>query len=681
MERELVRLSQLEQESQRLSKITEQRQQLFDEIGDGTGRVKADTIERARKIGRVRFRLNLSEQRAFAHLDQITQELENLTETLREPLISLAQSHIKEVASKKESLDEIRKYTNEGFLAKEILEKFEQEYRIVAAKPGTDPILKKGIEFLQQKQEQEKQVAEAVPSAPEEVPPTPAPIQPEAETPIEPVGKKSELEEAEAYVMQIRKQHARGLIKDEELQEAEKELGKLKGQVAPAETKEEKQLPKLVVDLTADKITIDGRAIEIKSAAQMAIFMHFVRNPQQIILEEDLTRIANEAGSKNPKAGAQMVFGLRQKFEPDSKNPTIFITTKNGYQLNAAVEIVEKEIEKKKRVKRVREAQQTLSLTLPDGQIIETDDENVEKILRMLLENPAQTEQLLVVLGKEYNKENMSFLERTMRIKIKSLLASKGWGIEQPIGPNERRQGQRAIYSLKKVEHVDIEEVEIPTEEKKEQLQKELDELLVQRKTIEANKDVLENYQSYLEEISTLIEQKEVELRLTQPITPEDLEEDKIPQVVEYPYVPTKDEKRSDEETKILDYIVKTLLVNSKVSFGEFQRLLYSEKRTGRAPGGGRRFFVYQGKEIKEIFRSAMRKIREEAEIPSLRETWSEQEKAIWEKIQQAAIGLSGGDMADFIRKILSEIDRSEREFYRNYPPEADERRIPWIRI
>jgi len=232
-------------------------------------------------------------------------------------------------------------------------------------------------------------------------------------------------------------------------------------------------------------------------------------------------------------------------------------------------------------------------------------------------------------------------------------------------------------------------------------LQAELEELIARRDSLQAKLDqgILENHDHMvpivrrIAELEALLEitkageeKNEVEVEGIE-LKPEDIvitptDTETSADVLIIPYEPSEEEKRSDEETKILDFVVSTLLANMRISFEDLQKELFSDKRIGKAPGGGRRLFIYQAKELKEMLRSALRKIREEAEITDLRKEWGSGDEQIWYKLHTAALKYSGGDMVDFLSKAAQEIDRAEREFYRNSPsPEKGGDKVAWIKI
>lgn len=212
------------------------------------------------------------------------------------------------------------------------------------------------------------------------------------------------------------------------------------------------QLPKLVIDLNTNKATIGDTGTRLrKEGVRKAVLMHFAKNPGVNIPKEDLTKVANQqAKSKDPKAAVKTVHDLRGLFEVDPKNPIIFVSTENGYQLNADVEIIEKKAEKRKRVKRGKKTKRTLSITLPDGEKVESSSKAAQ-LLRLLIAGSKTAEQLTIALWGEDSKETRNRLYTLMPF-VKRAIEPKKWKIDQPVTAGRRKKGEIVIYSLKKIE-------------------------------------------------------------------------------------------------------------------------------------------------------------------------------------------------------------------------------------
>lgn len=145
------------------------------------------------------------------------------------------------------------------------------------------------------------------------------------------------------------------------------------------------------------------------------------------------------------------------------------------------------------------------------------------------------------------------------------------------------------------------------------------------------------------------------------------------------PYEPSEDERRSEEETKILQFIVDILSRNRNITFEDLQRAVHSEIRERSLAGGKKQIPVYQASELKDMFVSVLRKFREEAAIVSLRETWNDDEIALWGNLQLVARRVPGDDWESFSRMVRARIDSAQRTFYNSLPEEERRKRILWI--
>lgn len=148
----------------------------------------------------------------------------------------------------------------------------------------------------------------------------------------------------------------------------------------------------------------------------------------------------------------------------------------------------------------------------------------------------------------------------------------------------------------------------------------------------------------------------------------------------ELPYTFSPEEKRSEEETKILDTIASTIISSGRVRFDDLQRQLRNDVARIKIVGGEEWYYYYQASELISKFFFGFTKLRVESEISNIRERWSEEDKKLWEKIQSLTKKLSGGDVDDFRKKIREEIQRAERVFYRDNPPENGYKK-GWIRV
>jgi len=178
-----------------------------------------------------------------------------------------------------------------------------------------------------------------------------------------------------------------------------------------------------------------------------------------------------------------------------------------------------------------------------------------------------------------------------------------------------------------------------------------------------------------IEEVALVIEEAPLPEAAVPVVEPAEVQP---PEVIVKPYEPTEEEKRSKEETRLLAVIVSMLSVNPRLRFEELQRELYSKERD-RQVLGDKIYFIYRAEELKDKFVSAFTKMREEAEIAHLKETWTVEERQLWERLQLLQQRWSGYDIEDFKRKVRLEIDRSVRQFYRDHPSGSG-REVEWVR-
>lgn len=128
-----------------------------------------------------------------------------------------------------------------------------------------------------------------------------------------------------------------------------------------------------------------------------------------------------------------------------------------GYFVDLLIESID-EIEFKEpssmedeKVRRHREANQIYDITLPDGQLIQVRGAILAKTLNSLKNTGNHTlvsDQLVVVVyGEDHNQKraNMSLNVR----RLNEQLGIYNWVIDQPVGPSQRAQGKKAIYTLK----------------------------------------------------------------------------------------------------------------------------------------------------------------------------------------------------------------------------------------
>jgi len=400
---------------------------------------------------------------------------------------------------------------------------------------------------------------------------------------------------------------------------------------------------KIVFDCETFEVLINDQVVEISKDIEREVFLYLAKNAQKAIPSKTIAEVAMKAGSKFRRPARDVINGLRRILEVDPKNPQILIsggrTHGAFYLLNAEIEFVgESESE---RVKKYKEAFLVSKIVLPDGQEVTVRGKITARALQILVDayfkgEQVTTDEVAKILYGRYDEKTCDRVSFLMRAALKKVLETTGWRIIRPVTQKEKATGQKAKYSLEK--------------------------------TVEEEKEAPEEEFAAPSEGEAGFEPKEV------------IGEIPTEEVEVIPYEPSEEEKRSEEETRILDVIVSSLLSNPKLRFEVLQRQLFSQERINQMSGVGLRYDIYQAQELKEKFASAFRKMREEAEIFRLRALWKDEEKWLWEKVQLLLSRLSGGDVEDFIQKIKREIDRAEKEFFRNYPPENNQKN-GWIRL
>lgn len=112
---------------------------------------------------------------------------------------------------------------------------------------------------------------------------------------------------------------------------------------------EERQLPLIKVFEQSHQVQLESWELpkKIQGRIRWAIFNYLCEHPQEEIPTAVLKEIALKLGSKDANPVGVAMWFLRDKIEPDPKNPRIIITTgrdiRSSYRLNARVEFVGEE--------------------------------------------------------------------------------------------------------------------------------------------------------------------------------------------------------------------------------------------------------------------------------------------------------------------------------------------------
>lgn len=442
------------------------------------------------------------------------------------------------------------------------------------------------------------------------------------------------------------------LLRQGQEQKKEKEKPKPQEQV-PVQVEEERVLPLLRISEEKREIKLEGweEPKKVPGKVAMAVLISLAKNPKQRVSTSVLKEAAIKTGSKDKDPVGIGIYHLRQLIEPDPKNPQIIIRSGSAkqatYSLNTEVMFEDEEKAKAERSQKRKEARQVFEFTLPDGQVVQImgnyKAKTLEKLLDSFKENrPIETDELVLTLYGVYNRK--TYTSTTQFVAgLRKDLQPAGWRIIQPVSPPERAKGKKGAYYLEKVQ--------------------------VEEKPPETIQEV---------EVTPLGEE---EIAVAAISTTAVLTED----IIELPYVPTEEEKRSEEETQILNVVVSLFsanLHNPRIRFDDIISELSPQiqrKSLPAALGGKPLYRIYSAAELKDKFTSAFRKLREEAAITHLKETWTENEKNLWTKIEFAVGRISGENFDDFSRKVRIEIDRSLKQFYREHPPSTGRGPVGWV--
>lgn len=335
MEREQS-IPHLEQEQTRLSKIIDQRRQLYDAIG--TGRIKeGSNIITDIKMGRVKGVVEASRLRVETHLVQVQEDFNRLVRQQEEDLVLRADRYIDQVALFKAQLEELQKYSKH--LNPATLQKHTQQLRGLESLPERDLELKTGLQLKQQRLEQERQ-------AEEEARKTLGIIE---FKPPEPAVKRPEVEEQ----------------------------------------------PKTLLTLDhAERTVIIGENPKVKLFNLGYALLSYVYSPKHIkeeIPSQILQQVLEDAGSRNKNAVAITAFSLEQKlgqsmFRRMVKRTGGVVDSKWAALENFEVKIVVPPTSKEDEKTRRQEAKQLFDVTV-DGSILKVRGKITADLLTMLADS------------------------------------------------------------------------------------------------------------------------------------------------------------------------------------------------------------------------------------------------------------------------------------------------------
>lgn len=134
-------------------------------------------------------------------------------------------------------------------------------------------------------------------------------------------------------------------------------------------------------------------------------------------------------------------------------------------------------------------------------------------------------------------------------------------------------------------------------------------------------------------------------------------------EVIEIPYVPTEEELRSEQETKILRSVLEEYNKTEQMRFEVIQERIYDPSRITHNRSRRQEYKTFTADEIKSKFSSAIQKLQIEASTPLLRSGWTPEDLKLWEDVEQAIKAFGQGEIKVLLHKIKKTIDQSERRY------------------
>lgn len=132
--------------------------------------------------------------------------------------------------------------------------------------------------------------------------------------------------------------------------------------------------------------------------------------------------------------------------------------------------------------------------------------------------------------------------------------------------------------------------------------------------------------------------------------------------VTEVPYAPTEEEIRTEEETRVVEKIVNLLFKSRRIDFAALQTSLRTNERI-KNMHGQRMYHPYKIEEVKKLFESGVRKLREESASVNLKSKWTDSDAIAWQQTERQIKMLAESDFAEYIRIVKRKLDKALQEF------------------
>lgn len=128
-----------------------------------------------------------------------------------------------------------------------------------------------------------------------------------------------------------------------------------------------------------------------------------------------------------------------------------------------------------------------------------------------------------------------------------------------------------------------------------------------------------------------------------------------------YEYRVPENEIRTEEESKILSIIIRGVTAHNQLFFEDLQRELH-QFHEAELP-----VYIYSSRELNQKFIAAYKKLEREFKTPRRQQMWTEEDRAIWDRIERRVSEKHEGDIEKFKRSIRQYIVNAERDFNKKF--------------
>lgn len=537
--------------------------------------------------------------------------------------------------------------------------------------------------------------------------------------PAEPDERKSELEQAEEFLVQFREGHRRGLYTDAELQQAEEDIKKLRSQVVketppveppkPEEPEKEQLPPNIIFDKNAKTLTVNGKGPFKLSTSDTVFLGYLYDRPNEQVPSRDLKDAFSKAGLKS---GVGVVASDIERKIGEKIFKRIGHTTSAKWSLPRKVEIKEI-VEKEEPAFPEKRPEQIIQIIFnPDNNMITKNGEQISigeflgAVIKYLYENQGQDVdssaifQVLKDAGSKLNDKNNvtpyinsqirrklgnigDLIQITNKDRINHYALSPDFSVtmEKPIQlqdelDNLSTQFARGLITEEEYDSSiheiseEYPELKGDLENKRDDLATNIEQLQTRISSIEAqiiSGDLSEKSNPMLDALRKALDEKKAELAEKEKLL-ESLPASSSNGIIEIPYQRPPETIRTTDETNLLTFVAEELSKFERLWFDRIQSGLNAYQNPYRnKPVRGtnlKRFKPFESNELKPLFESAYKKMQGDSQVPLRRKEWGENEELVWTKLQDLIQRIGEGDERKFFQRVNGLIDRAANEYY-----------------